>query len=123
MFLKELFNCRLEVLDKSSNAITVQYDDNKATIRTNPFKIELFKNNVLVSVINERGLFNFEHYRTKPTETEENADQVPKDDPGMWEENFKSHHDSKPKGPSAVGLDVTFPGALRLYGLPEHADK
>ncbi|KAJ8910035.1 hypothetical protein NQ315_013243 [Exocentrus adspersus] len=44
------------------------------------------------------------------------------EDPGAWEENFKSHHDSKPKGPSAVGFDVTFPEAIRIYGLPEHAD-
>ena len=45
------------------------------------------------------------------------------EDPGAWEENFKSHHDSKPRGPEAVGVDVTFPGGLRVYGLPEHADK
>lgn len=24
-------------------------------------------------------------------------------DPGEWEENFKSHHDNKPRGPSAIG--------------------
>lgn len=45
------------------------------------------------------------------------------EDPGAWEENFKSHHDSKPRGPEAVGIDITFPGAVRAYGLPEHADK
>lgn len=63
------------------------------------------------------------------------------DDPGAWEENFKSHHDTKPKGPSAIGMywipkmseffkylyliiaaDFTFPNAERVYGLPEHAD-
>lgn len=41
---------------------------------------------------------------------------------GAWEENFKSHHDTKPRGPSAVALDFTFPGARAAYGLPEHAD-
>lgn len=45
------------------------------------------------------------------------------EDPGAWEENFKTHHDSKPRGPEAVAVDISFPGAHRAYGLPEHADK
>jgi alpha 1,3-glucosidase len=40
----------------------------------------------------------------------------------MWEENFHSHHDSKPHGPTSVALDVTFAGAEEVYGLPEHGD-
>lgn len=43
-------------------------------------------------------------------------------DPGAWEENFKSHHDSKPIGPEAIALDFSFPGAEHAYGIPEHAD-
>lgn len=43
-------------------------------------------------------------------------------DPGAWEENFKGHHDSKPKGPEAIALDFSFPGAEHAYGIPEHAD-
>jgi len=43
-------------------------------------------------------------------------------DIGAWEENYKSHHDNKPHGPSAVGLDFSFPGADYAYGIPEHAD-
>ncbi|KAK4873323.1 hypothetical protein RN001_015352 [Aquatica leii] len=41
----------------------------------------------------------------------------------MWSEKFKSHHDSKPRGPEAIGFDFTFPEAHRAYGLPEHADR
>lgn len=41
---------------------------------------------------------------------------------GAWEEEFKSHHDSKPNGPEAVALDFTFPQAQVLFGIPEHAD-
>eukprot|EP00532_Pseudo-nitzschia_australis_P006927 CAMPEP_0168165410 /NCGR_PEP_ID=MMETSP0139_2-20121125/1474_1 /TAXON_ID=44445 /ORGANISM="Pseudo-nitzschia australis, Strain 10249 10 AB" /LENGTH=1079 /DNA_ID=CAMNT_0008082529 /DNA_START=8 /DNA_END=3244 /DNA_ORIENTATION=+ len=40
---------------------------------------------------------------------------------GMWEEQFGSHTDTKPRGPMSVGSDVTFPGSKFLYGLPEHA--
>jgi hypothetical protein len=43
-------------------------------------------------------------------------------DPGAWEENFKSHHDSKPNGPTAVALDFSFIDANYAYGIPEHAD-
>lgn len=46
--------------------------------------------------------------------------EAPKDDvddePGAWEEDFKSHRDSKPYGPEAVALDFTFPQAQVLFG-------
>lgn len=80
---------------------------------------------------------NFEHIRTKPqtnpdgSQTEQeggdgassSTPQTPEDsDPGAWEENFKSHHDSKPYGPEAIALDFSFPEAEVLFGIPEHAD-
>ena len=39
----------------------------------------------------------------------------------LWEERFQSHTDSKPHGPTSVGVDVTFEGAAHVYGIPEHA--
>ena len=69
------------------------------------------------------------HRFRKPEEGEEKEatpTQFPGDgaetDPGAWEENFKSHHDSKPFGPEAIALDFSFPGAEHAYGIPEHAD-
>lgn len=50
----------------------------------------------------------------KPVEEEE--------DPDLWEETFKSHVDSKPYGPTSVGVDISFPGSKHVYGIPEHAD-
>nr|XP_005988915.2 PREDICTED: neutral alpha-glucosidase AB isoform X1 [Latimeria chalumnae] len=44
------------------------------------------------------------------------------DDAGMWEETFKTHTDSKPNGPTSVGLDFSLPGFENVYGIPEHAD-
>lgn len=41
---------------------------------------------------------------------------------GMWNEMFKSHPDSKPHGPSSVGLDFSFINFQHIYGIPEHAD-
>eukprot|EP00750_Incisomonas_marina_P008842 INCI15713.3.p1 GENE.INCI15713.3~~INCI15713.3.p1 ORF type:complete len:805 (-),score=132.64 INCI15713.3:1066-3480(-) len=45
---------------------------------------------------------------------------------GFWEERIKGHSDSKPSGPSSVGLDVVFHGdtaTRKVFGLPEHATK
>lgn len=118
------FLSRLEVLEKNQETVAVRNGDNKAIIHAKPFKIEFFKKDDLVSVINDRGLFEFEHYRTKAPESVEGEEQPQeKEDPGAWEENFKSHQDSKPKGPSAIAADITFPNAQRIYGLPEHADR
>ncbi|XP_059811360.1 neutral alpha-glucosidase AB isoform X2 [Hypanus sabinus] len=44
------------------------------------------------------------------------------DEAGMWEETFKTHTDSKPNGPTSVGLDFSLPGFEHVYGIPEHAD-
>jgi mannosyl-oligosaccharide alpha-1,3-glucosidase len=38
-----------------------------------------------------------------------------------WDEDFKSHQDTKPHGPMSVGLDFSFPDASSVYGIPEHA--
>ncbi|CAO1620519.1 unnamed protein product [Sympodiomycopsis kandeliae] len=42
-------------------------------------------------------------------------------DSGEWEETWSSKTDSKPKGPEALSLDISFPGKKYLFGLPEHA--
>lgn len=109
---------------------------NKAVVIAKPFRVDFYENNVLVVSANARGLMNFEHIRPKPqTNTEEAQDGegeakdneisqsvVEESEPGAWEENFKSHHDSKPYGPEAVALDFSFPEAEVLFGIPEHAD-
>ncbi|XP_078516731.1 neutral alpha-glucosidase AB isoform X1 [Lissotriton helveticus] len=64
------------------------------------------------------------------TETEEKIDKAEEtekdkdaeDEPGMWDETFKTHTDSKPNGPTSVGLDFSLPGFENVYGIPEHAD-
>lgn len=42
---------------------------------------------------------------------------------GRWEETFSSHSDSKPYGPTSVGMDFTFVGSKHVYGIPEHATR
>lgn len=43
------------------------------------------------------------------------------DPEGWWAETFKSHVDSKPRGPEAISFDLSFPGFSHVYGIPEHA--
>ncbi|CAO1625705.1 unnamed protein product [Parajaminaea phylloscopi] len=42
-------------------------------------------------------------------------------DEGEWEESWSGRQDTKPKGPEALSLDISFPGKTHLFGLPEHA--
>ncbi|KAK9871594.1 hypothetical protein WA026_012974 [Henosepilachna vigintioctopunctata] len=117
---------KIEILKRDKNEVIVQSGNNKAILKAEPFQIEFFTSENLVAVVNGRGLFNIEHLRRKSNievkEGEENKEEQ-SEDSGAWEENFKSHHDSKPRGPEGVAMDITFPGAMRIYGLPEHADK
>ena len=43
------------------------------------------------------------------------------DPEGWWSENFKTHHDSKPRGPEAVSWDLSFHGVDHVYGIPQRA--
>uniref|UniRef100_A0A6A7G7H0 Glucosidase II subunit alpha n=1 Tax=Hirondellea gigas TaxID=1518452 RepID=A0A6A7G7H0_9CRUS len=45
----------------------------------------------------------------------------PEDSPGMWEEKFGTHTDTKKYGPSSFGMDISFVGSKDVYGIPEHA--
>ncbi|KAF5834710.1 glycosyl hydrolases family 31-domain-containing protein [Dunaliella salina] len=64
--------------------------------------------------LNSRDMFQFEHRRSKEVSPPETCD-------GCWEETFLSHRDSKPYGPEAISLDISFPGFDHVYGIPEHA--
>ncbi|XP_017478235.1 PREDICTED: neutral alpha-glucosidase AB isoform X1 [Rhagoletis zephyria] len=112
---------------------TINSGPNKAVVTADPFRVDFYQNDILTVSVNAKGLMTFEHLRPKPQQPAEGenaenpAANVVKeayeiDDPGAWEENFKSHHDSKPYGPEAIALDFSFPEAEVLFGIPEHAD-
>jgi len=58
-----------------------------------------------------------EEERHRQLEVQEEAE----DTDGLFEEHFHSHVDTKPHGPTSIGLDVSFTDAGFLYGIPEHA--
>jgi alpha 1,3-glucosidase len=103
----------------------------QAVIRHAPFGLEFKRDGVTQIQFNDRGLLNVEHWRkqvekdanategeAKEGETEKPAEE---DDSTWWDESFGGNTDSKPRGPEAIALDISFPGFEHVYGIPEHA--
>lgn len=85
----------------------------KVVITAEPLLLEFVNTAGEVAVVlNDNGQLVVEPLRVKKQEEE-----------GTWGENFKSHHDSKPRGNEAISLDFSFPEADNVYGIPEHTDK
>jgi len=121
---------------KSGEVIQVVFGAVRAELRARPLQLSVFRDDRLLMTVNARGLLAYEHYRKRhqhpePVEAVEGGEEgeapppPPEgepEEPGMWEESFKGHTDSKPRGPASVGVDVAFVGAKHVYGIPEHAD-
>lgn len=98
----------------------------QAIIRHQPFEIDFQRDGETQVKFNQRGLLNMEHWRQKveppPTEEkkegeeekkeDEKKEEEPKgeDESTWWDETFGGNTDTKPRGPEAVALDITFPG-------------
>jgi alpha 1,3-glucosidase len=113
--------------------------ENKMVVNIAPLRLDFFIDHEPVLSLNAQGLLKFEHTRKKQ-ETKQENEERPSDveddgkqdgeeekseeenEPDMWEETFKGFTDSKPNGPTSVGLDIAFPGFRYVYGIPEHAD-
>uniref|UniRef100_A0A8C0XF32 Glycoside hydrolase family 31 N-terminal domain-containing protein n=1 Tax=Castor canadensis TaxID=51338 RepID=A0A8C0XF32_CASCN len=113
---------RLSISGRDDNSVelTVAEGPYKIILTARPFRLDLLEDRSLLLSVNARGLMEFEHQRApRPEETQGKGE---KDEPGAWEETFKTHSDSKPYGPTSVGLDFSLPGMEHVYGIPEHAD-
>jgi alpha 1,3-glucosidase len=115
-----------------------QGGSHQAIIRHAPFSIDFQRDGETQVKFNERGFLNMEHWRPKvekPVEEkkdgEEDAKQEEKiddddkseDESTWWDETFGGSTDSKPRGPEAVALDISFPGYEHVFGIPEHATR
>ncbi|KAF3912800.1 Alpha-glucosidase [Arthrobotrys entomopaga] len=104
--------------------ITLTFGPNlkyKALVNTSPFVISFERDGETHVVLNERGLMNVEHWRAQPPEPEEGKEKSPEDLDGGWDETFGGNTDTKPRGPEAVAMDISFPGYEYVYGIPSHA--
>eukprot|EP00208_Stichococcus_sp_RCC1054_P007303 CAMPEP_0206145352 /NCGR_PEP_ID=MMETSP1473-20131121/27104_1 /ASSEMBLY_ACC=CAM_ASM_001109 /TAXON_ID=1461547 /ORGANISM="Stichococcus sp, Strain RCC1054" /LENGTH=887 /DNA_ID=CAMNT_0053541521 /DNA_START=68 /DNA_END=2731 /DNA_ORIENTATION=- len=97
---------------KQSGSIALSLSDSvSVTLAFKPFALHVTVDGKPAIDFNGNQMFAFEHLREKKEGDPE----------GWWEETFKSHADSKPKGPEAISFDLSFPGTSHVYGLPEHA--
>lgn len=100
-----------------------------------PFRVEFKRDQETQIRFNERDFLNYEHW-LYPQDYEKNPDvgsadaegeegrpsEPPSEDQSTWwDESFGGNTDSKPKGPEAVGMDISFPGYEHVFGIPEHA--
>jgi len=92
------------------------------TIHHRPFEVVLAAGGRTLQRVNGRHLLNFERYRDRAASPHAGlVDATDVDGEHLWEESFGGHKDTKPRGPAAVGLDVSFAAAHDLVGLAEHA--
>lgn len=85
-------------------------DASKIWIQFHPFNLQLVDSNGQVFIgINLDGRLCVEDFTGNPG------------DDSIGPETFCSFTDSKPRGPESVGVDVSFPDSLQVYGLPERA--
>lgn len=91
--------------------------DTKLKIQYSPFRLDL----VAVADDKKVVLSVNEHSRLKVDafETKEQVGSPGEDEQGCWEETFKDFSDPKVRGPESVGVDVSFPSAEQLHGIPE----
>ena len=101
----------------SDNVTRIRYGsrvDQQINIYHWPFKIEFLRDDKVEMVLNERNLFNVEHWRPKSVKKEQQQEKEGAvgdeqmtivddgdeegDEDGMWEESFNGKTDSKPRG-------------------------
>jgi alpha 1,3-glucosidase len=118
----------------SKGTITAQFDRTRLVIEANPFRFKSFVNGVQAMEFNDRGYLYYEPYRSEnrgPSFATVGETVTVEEDPlvdikrnlnkDLSQESFNGHTDSKPRGPSSVGFDVSFPGSKHVFGIPEHA--
>ena len=85
-----------------------------------PLAVDVVCDGDVVIALNADNRLEFEHTRQRVAQEGESKEEGEQEQ-GLWAETFKGHTDTKPLGPQAVALGVSFPGAQHMYGIPEHA--
>lgn len=65
----------------------------------------------------EDGLATYADGTKEERKIEDNEVKVSESD---WTEMFGGHKDTRPYGPMSMGVDISFPFAQHVYGIPEH---
>ena len=100
-------------VDDDGDEMPGRFDDEAAPRRVNEIEdLERVDDDGDITVAEEREL-------ARAAEHEKLHHVAERD--SWWRESFGSHTDSKPHGPMAVAVDVTFVDAQHVFGIPEHA--
>lgn len=102
-----------QTIKKTATKLKLRLDSSNTDVDLlfNPVQLIVSSNDQPFLTWNYNKHFMFEHRREKQEG----------DPDGWWEETFKSHHDSKPRGPEAISFDIQFHDFNHLYGIPERA--
>ncbi|XP_055547394.1 neutral alpha-glucosidase AB-like [Wyeomyia smithii] len=103
---------RTLTVQSTSPTLVITDGVKRVQIQPSPFKMDFYYDNIHSISVNSKGFLAMERLRKKPANPPE----------GEWEEEFNGFVDSKPRGPESLSLDLTFPQAEVLFGIPEHAD-
>ncbi|XP_074424085.1 neutral alpha-glucosidase AB isoform X1 [Larus michahellis] len=120
LFFEHLRRRRDSFSDKVSSSVGSLWDKIKTLFHRDPPKDPTAEEGAATEGQEEAagGTEDAGNQSEKPTEPTAEATE----EPGSWEETFKTHTDTKPNGPTSVGLDFSLPGFEHVYGIPEHAD-
>ncbi|KAK9458254.1 glycosyl hydrolases family 31-domain-containing protein [Dipodascopsis uninucleata] len=115
--------------DRSIGLVRIGYgpkQELQAVFDLNSIQLKFIRDGEVHVILNDRKLLSMDHWRPKPQSEDWSKDPSlidEMDTRDMFEEQFGDRTDTKPKGPEAIALDVTFPGYEHVFGIPEHADK
>ncbi|CAG8589907.1 10046_t:CDS:2 [Paraglomus brasilianum] len=94
-------------------------EQNELLVYCSPFRIEFYRQDKAVVVLNERGLLNYEHLREKAAKPQ--PPLVDQSGEGDNTEDVKSGSPILVQSPESIAMDITFSGVEHVYGIPEHA--
>lgn len=103
-------------VDSDAEFVTLLTESARILLNFKPFRLDIYIKDELVMSVNPNNDLKVEHFRRKEDGNETEAQS------GFWDENFSTHHDSKPFGSSSVGVGISFIGYKYIFGIPEHAD-
>lgn len=115
------------IINGPGKSFGFRYIDSKGNLAIDATNL-LFENHMKKPIEEQKGNPE-DSKKVNDKETDDNEDDDEEkekvyDKDGRWEEKSPFDgvsDDSKPNGPGAVGMDISFPAADALFGLPEHA--
>lgn len=94
---------------RAADHLSVSFPESDTVVRLSysPLVLEVSVGGVQALVLGAEGMLSVEHKRAARSEGEPDS---------MWEETFRGHKDTKPKGPQAISFDLSMMGEPLVEG-------